>query len=154
MIHILPSSQYRIGYTFGSPSQADSFLHTLIDDTRERYQMNKTWEPYVPRKLLYELHAPVGSIMPKHKSTEAEGLIKIRIIVSHFHHRSSHEGKLSSRCLSLVMQALAELATAFEIWEMQHCRDFFTTIAKKAQASTETMGGGGPRYGKYVHHDP
>ena len=62
----------------------------------------------------------------KEKSREGEGLIKVRLIMSHFHHPSPHEGSVVGWCLSLVSESFSELSSNLEVWNMQESKQRFT----------------------------
>ena len=61
---------------------------------------------------------PTGMMLLKEKSKEGEGLMKVRLIVSHFDHPSSHEGSFVDRCLSLLIESYSELSSSLEFWNM------------------------------------
>ena len=45
---------------------------------------------------------------------------------------SSHEGSLVGRCLSLLIKSFSELSSNLEVWNMQECKQRFTTACDSA----------------------
>ena len=72
----------------------------------------------------------------KDKSKEHVGLLKSRILVSHFRHPTSHYGSLASRCLSEVCASVSGDPSCLEIWEMNNCRQLFQEAWSAASADS------------------
>ena len=68
-------------------------------------------------------------ILLKEKSKEWEGLLKVCLILSHFHHPSSHEGSFVGPCLSLLINSFS---TTLGVGNMQDCKQRFTTACDSA----------------------
>ena len=72
----------------------------------------------------------------KDKPKEHPGLLKSRIVLSHFCHPTSHYGKLASRCLSVICASVFGDPSCLEIWEMNNCRHLFQEACSAASADS------------------
>ena len=80
---------------------------------------------------------PSGMMVPKEKCREWEGLLKMRLVISHFKHPSANEGHLVGRCLSVLIAALSGMPDSLEIRSMQGCRDICMRACEASAEDTQ-----------------
>ena len=103
--HILQNVKYQVLHAFGAVFLARNLLRNTIIERMYSSGLIQTWRPILgarwkpPSK---HSKAPSAKILIKSKSQEADGILKIRIVISHFSHPASKIGKLASRALSLL----------------------------------------------------
>ena len=69
--------------------------------------------------------APSSFIMPKNKSVETKGILKWRILFSHYSHPLRWWGRLIGRCLTMLVNMGQEL---FDSLEMPHTKDLLRVV--------------------------
>ena len=95
-----------------------------------------TWKQIFPLSPTYKFLAPSISLLMKDKSKEHLGLLKSRILVSHFRHPTSYYGKRASRCLSVICASVSGDPSCLEIWEMNNCTQLFQEACSAANADS------------------
>ena len=128
----LISSQYDIVRQCDTVDQAKSELMDLIAEARTELSIPTHWAKHTKHLPGFASIPPTGMMLLKDKSKEWEVLMQVCLIVSHFHHPSSHEGSLVGRCLSLLIKSFSELWSNLEVWNMQECKQRFTTACDSA----------------------
>ena len=104
----------------------------LIAEARTELGIPTHWAKHTKHLPGFGSIPPTGMMPLKEKSREWERLLKDRPIVSHFHHPSSHEGSLVGRCLSLLIKSFSELSSNLDVWNMQECKQRFSTACDSA----------------------
>ena len=82
--------------------QADNELFSIIEEQSKPCDLHKKWKPFFTGSPSYKFWTPSISLLMTDKSKEHFGLLKSRILVSHFRHPTSHYGKFGSRCPSVI----------------------------------------------------
>ena len=85
--------------------------------------------------------APSAKILIKSKSQEADGILKIRIVISHFSHPASKIGKLASRALSLLCRLVGDMDINFEIFPMYDAKGLFVSALSAADKDSVPWAG-------------
>ena len=134
MTHVLFAPHLKIVSACDTIPQADNELFSIIEERSRSCDLHKKWKPFFPRSPSYKFLAPSISLLMKDKSKERLGLLKSRILVSHFRHPTSHYGKLASRCLSVICPSVSGDPSCLEIWEMNNCRQLFQEACCAANA--------------------
>ena len=128
----LMSSQYDIVRQCDTAGQAKSELMDFITEARTELGILAPWAKPTKHLSGFASVPPTGMMLLKEKSKEDEGLMKIHLIVFHFHHPSSHEGSLVGRCLSLLIKSFSELSSNLAVCNMQGCKQRFTYACDQA----------------------
>ena len=126
------SSHYDIVRQCDTVDQAKSELMDLITEPHTELGIPTHWAKHTKHLPWFASIPPTGMMLFKEKSKEGEGLMKVRLIVSNFHHPSSHEVLLVGRCLSLLIKSFPELSSNLQVWNMQECKLRFTTACDLA----------------------
>ena len=84
--------KYAVKACFANPTHTHTELLEIIDDKRIEHKFPAVWKPYLqPGGGGDPKNPPVASMYPKGKSQERAGIIKIRVVISHYGHPSSPE---------------------------------------------------------------
>ena len=87
--HFAASLQYNIILQCDTIDQAKWELLTMIDEARTEMTMPHKWRQLTKRLPSFRAIPPSGIMFPKGKSREWEGLLKMRLVISDFKHRSA-----------------------------------------------------------------
>ena len=128
--HILQNVKYQVLHAFGAVFLARNLLRNTIIERMYSSRLIQTWRPILgapwkpPSK---HSKAPSAKVLIKSKSQEADGILKIRILISHFSQPASKIGKVASRALSLLCQLVGDMDINFEIFSMYDAKGSFVS---------------------------
>ena len=136
MPHVLFAPHLKVVSPCETIPQADTELFSIIEERSKSCDLHTKWKRFFPRSPSYRFLAPPIALLMKDKSKEHLGLLKSRIFVSHFRHPTSHYGKLTSRCLSVLCASVSGDPSCLQIWEMNNCRQLFQEACLAASADS------------------
>ena len=142
--HILQNVKYQVLHAFGAVFLARNLLRITIIERMYSSGLIQTWRPILgarwkpPSK---HSKAPSAKILIKSKSLEADGILKIRIVISHFSHPASKIGKLASRALSLLCRLVGDMDINFEIFSMYDAKGLFVSALSAADKDSVPWAG-------------
>ena len=142
--HILQNVKYQVLHAFGAVFLARNLLRNTIIERMYSSGLIQTWRPILgarwkpPSK---HSRAPSAKILIKSKSQEADGILKIRFVISHFSHPASKIGKLASRALSLLCRLVGDMDINFEIFSMYDAKGLFVSALSAADKDSVPWAG-------------
>ena len=138
--HLLEATGYRIHHCHESPLQAYAEIMQLIDEKRTEYKLPNTCQRFITFRGKRVKKPPSVSLYPRGKSQEALGILKVRIVITHYGHPSTPDGKLTSRCMSLIFKEASECGDSLEIFNMLNARSPFSQAIHESRQSVHEWG--------------
>ena len=133
--HLLEAPGYRIHLCHESPLRAYPKIMQLIGEKSTEYEIPHTWHRLPTLKGERVKRPPSASLYPKGKSQEGLGILNLRIAISHYGHPSSPEGKLTSRCPSLISKEASAFGDSFNIFNMLDAKSIFSQAVHASRES-------------------
>ena len=138
--HVLEAPWYRIQQCHKSPLQAYAEIMQLIEAKCTQYKIPHTCQRLTTFRRKRVKQLPSAPLYPKGKSQEALEILKVRIVISHYGQPSTPEGKLTSRCLSVICKEASALENSLEIFNMLDAKSIFSQAVQESRQCVDEWG--------------